>query len=104
VENVLAGGLGGTEGVGLDEGSGLVVLVGLLGQESDTAVLAGDDTDSLFQNYQYRLLRVLVGAFVIWWSYLVGNTALVLPKLAKCTSPVSPQIENVPCGCTLPSG
>jgi hypothetical protein len=64
VEDVLAGGLLGTEAGGLDGGSGLVVHVALLDQESDTAVLAGNDTDCLFQHYQYRLLREFVGAFV----------------------------------------
>lgn len=45
--DVLAGGLVGAEGGGLDGGCGLVVLVGLLGEKSDTTLLAGDDTDSL---------------------------------------------------------
>jgi hypothetical protein len=106
VGDVLAGGLGGTEGVGLDEGSGLVVLVGLLGKKSDTAVLAGDDTDSLFEYYQYRLrlFACALGAFMVWCPYLVGNAALVLPKLANWPQPKSPKLQDVPCGCTLPSG
>jgi hypothetical protein len=50
-KDVLAGGLVGAEGGGLDGRSGLVVLVGLLDQKSDTALLAGNDTDSLNQHY-----------------------------------------------------
>jgi hypothetical protein len=47
--DVLAGRSRGTEGGGLGGLSGLVVLVALLDEKSDTAVLAGDDTDSLFR-------------------------------------------------------
>lgn len=43
----LAGGLAGAEGGGLDGGRGLVVLVGLLDEKGDAALLAGDDTDGL---------------------------------------------------------
>ena len=46
-EDVLAGGLAGAEGGGLDGGRGLVVLVGLLDQKCDATLLAGDDTDGL---------------------------------------------------------
>lgn len=45
--DVLAGGLAGAEGGGLDGGCGLVVLVGLLDEKGDTALLAGDDADGL---------------------------------------------------------
>lgn len=45
--DVLAGGLAGAEGGGLDGGRGLVVLVGLLDEKGDAALLAGDDTDGL---------------------------------------------------------
>jgi hypothetical protein len=48
VGDVLAGRSLGTEGAGLDGSSGLVVLVALLDQKSDTAVLAGNETNSLF--------------------------------------------------------
>jgi hypothetical protein len=66
-EDVLAGGLVGAEGGGLDEGSGLVVLVGLLDQKSDTTLLAGDETDSLFRlSTSYSSLIVFApGAFVV---------------------------------------
>lgn len=46
--NVLAGALGGAEAGGLGGGGGLVVLVGLLDEELDAAVLSGNDTDGLF--------------------------------------------------------
>jgi hypothetical protein len=46
--DVLAGGLAGAEGGGLDGGCGLVVLVSLLDEKGNTALLARDDTDSLF--------------------------------------------------------
>jgi hypothetical protein len=65
VGNVLAGGLLGTEAGGLDGGSWLVVHVALLDQKSDTAVFARNDTDGLFQHYQYGVLRQFVGAFVV---------------------------------------
>lgn len=45
--DVLARALGGAEVGGLGGGSGLVVLVGLLDEEGDAAVLRGDDTDGL---------------------------------------------------------
>lgn len=48
VEDVLAGRSRRTEGGGLGGERGLVVLVALLYEESDTALLAGDDTDGLF--------------------------------------------------------
>lgn len=51
-EDVLAGGSAGAEGGGLDGRRGLVVLVGLLDEKSDTTLLAGDDTDGLFQYCQ----------------------------------------------------
>jgi hypothetical protein len=47
-KDVLAGRSLGTEGGGLGGESGLVVLVALLDKKSDTAVLAGNDTDGLF--------------------------------------------------------
>jgi hypothetical protein len=67
-KDVLAGGPAGAEGGGLDGRRGLVVLVGLLDEKSDTTLLAGDDTDSLFQRYQHRLLfqfALARGAFVV---------------------------------------
>lgn len=51
--DVLAGGSAGAEGGGLDGRRGLVVLVGLLDEKSDTTLLAGDDTDGLFQYCQH---------------------------------------------------
>ena len=54
--DVLAGGLAGAEGGGLDGGRGLVVLVGLLDEKGDTALLAGDDADGLILHCQHRLL------------------------------------------------
>jgi hypothetical protein len=47
---VLARALGGAEGGGLGGGRGLVVLVGLLDDEGDGAVLSGDNTDGLFRS------------------------------------------------------
>lgn len=44
---VLAGGGRGTEGGGLDGGSGLVGLVALLEEELDATVLGGLDTEGL---------------------------------------------------------
>jgi hypothetical protein len=49
-EDVLAGGLAGTEGALLKLGSGLVLPVLLLGDQSDTAVGGWQDADGLF-NY-----------------------------------------------------
>lgn len=67
-EDVLAGGPAGAEGGGLDGRCGLVVLVGLLDEKSDTTLGAGDNTDSLFQRCQYRVLCWFAcarGAFVV---------------------------------------
>ena len=56
-EDVLAGGLAGTEGGGLDGGRGLVVLVGLLDQKCDTTLFSGNDADSLIKHNQYCLFQ-----------------------------------------------
>jgi hypothetical protein len=104
--DVLAGGLVGTEGGGLDGGRGLVVLVGLLDQKGDTALLAGNDTDSLFQHCQSQIpchfrtcARRLCDS---WWSYLVGDRALILRTISQLLQDL--ELVGVPCGCTLPSG
>jgi hypothetical protein len=64
VEDVLAGGARGAEGVGLGGGCGLVVLVALLDQKSDAAVGTGHDANSLLSHSQCHelvcaFLRVL---------------------------------------------
>lgn len=82
--DVLARALGGAEGVGLGRGSGLVVLVGLLDEESDAAVLRGNDTDGL----QRGQLHAHGRAEQIQ-SYLVGNLALVLAAVDV------PQVQRV---------
>ena len=73
VFDVLARALGGAEGGGLGRDSGLVVLVGLLDEEGDAAVLSGNDTDGLshtsitFPFALYSLHRTLLA---IWPSFL----------------------------------
>ena len=48
-QDVLARALGGAEAGLVDQLSGLVLLVGLLDEELDAAVLAGDDADGLLK-------------------------------------------------------
>jgi hypothetical protein len=55
-EDVLARALGGAEAGLVDQLSGLVLLVGLLDEELDAAVLAGDDADGLFMKINTRAL------------------------------------------------
>jgi hypothetical protein len=55
-KDVLARALGGAEAGLVDQLSGLVLLVGLLDEELDAAVLAGDDTDGLFMNQHWLSL------------------------------------------------
>ena len=72
-QDVLARALGGAEAGLVDQLSGLVLLVGLLDEELDAAVLAGDDADGLFMNQHSRSLSCISR-----WSDLVGDRALVL--------------------------
>jgi hypothetical protein len=55
-EDVLARALGGAEAGLVDQLGGLVLLVGLLDEELDAAVLGGDDTDGLFMKINTRAL------------------------------------------------
>ena len=57
-QDVLARALGGAEAGLVDQLSGLVLLVGLLDEELDAAVLAGDDADGLFMNQHSRSLSL----------------------------------------------
>ena len=74
-QDVLARALGGAEAGLVDQLSGLVLLVGLLDEELDAAVLAGDDADGLFMNQHSRSLSL---SWISRWSDLVGDRALVL--------------------------
>jgi hypothetical protein len=88
--DVLAGGAAGGDGRLLDLGSGGVGLVGLLGQQSDTAVLAGLDTNGLTHHvsltpFHLRSRVISSGNRSKERSYLVGDKTLILcPKLANC--------------------
>jgi hypothetical protein len=94
-----------------------VVLVALLDEKSDTAVLAGDDTDSLFQGVSIMQKEPVmsscpgIGALLlrIWRvgieSYLVGDLALVLRQVSRMLSKIgdsvylaavdAPQVEGI---------
>lgn len=67
-----------------------MVLVRLLYEKGDTAVLARDDTDSLFQ--QLLICISFVVAVIEWlrsWvavSYLVGDLALILYAISQLFS------------------
>lgn len=94
VEYVLAGRSLGGDGGALDVGSGLVSLVGLLGEKDNTTVLTGLDTDGLLcrsQLYSFFLFSLHLCSFpplfkelTVSWkcAYLVGDKTLVLLSLA----------------------
>jgi hypothetical protein len=68
--NVLASGPAGAEGGGLDGRCGLVVLVGLLDEKSDTTLLSGDDANSLLNSinifsFVYPHMRAVCPWFVV---------------------------------------
>jgi hypothetical protein len=92
-----------------------VVLVALLNQKSNTALLARNDTNSLLPHSQYRSRlscslmcsqcsrRVYGRSWVgSWLTYLVGDGALILHQVSQLL--INRNLNNIPCGCTCSSG
>ena len=67
------------------------MLVGLLDQKGDTAILAGNNADSLFQvvNTVFRCCAIAFSHRSSWWAYLVGDLTLVL----RTVSPMASKID-----------
>jgi hypothetical protein len=91
--NVLARRALGREVGSVDVRGGLVTLAAPLGEEDDATLVAGEDTDGLFQYISSvrdildpPSIRVHVG---VREAYLVGNHALVLPRISELL-----QVEN----------
>ena len=93
-----------------------MVLVALLDKESDTALLAGDDTDGLVRVVSFPLYLVSPYAFawivssrkwVDWISFVVNVPCLQSNPRSGSSQPIVLKMQgkkDIPCGCRCSSG